>query len=179
MRSNVVSRSDGEFSVERVQRHSDHSLKARFTISASYQRHLRIWDLESYETTNLETQNYAESAWKNRLNITWRDRKTAKQIREKTKVRDMTKTMSKLKWDWAGHVARRTDNRWTSRITFWKPRETQRNRGRPRKRWRDDLDSFLKHWHRVAQNVAQRRSVGKAYVQRRTFIALNWKWTDS
>ena len=33
--------------------------------------------------------------------------------------------------------------------------------GRPRKRWRDDLDSFLKHLHRVAQNVVQRRSMGK------------------
>ena len=41
---------------------------ARFTIS-KYDHltnsHLRICDLESYETTNLETQNYAESACEN------------------------------------------------------------------------------------------------------------------
>ena len=103
------------------------------------------------------------------LNITWRDRKTAQWIREKTKVRDILETISKLKWNWAGHVARRTDNRWTTHIMFWTPQGHTRNQGRPRTRWRDDLDSFLKYWHHVAQNVAQWRSMGKAYVQRRTF----------
>ena len=95
------------------------------------------------------------------LNITWRDRKTAQWIREKTKVRDIMETISKRKWNWADHVARRKDNRWTTRITFWTPRGHTGNRGRPRTRWRDDLESF---WHRVAQNVVQWRSMGKAYV---------------
>ena len=85
------------------------------------------------------------------------------------KKRDIMEAISKLKWNWAGHVARRTDNRWTTRITFWTPRGHTRNRGRPRTRWRNDLDSFLKLWHCVAQNVVQWRSIGKAYVQRRTF----------
>ena len=45
------------------------------------------------------------------LNIAWPDRKTAQWIREKTKVRDIMETISKLKWNWAGRVARRTDTR--------------------------------------------------------------------
>ena len=40
---------------------------------------------------------------------------------------------------------------------------------RPKTRWRDDLDSFVKLWHHVAQNVVQWRSMAKVYVQRRTF----------
>ena len=40
---------------------------------------------------------------------------------------------------------------------------------RPKTRWRDDLDSFVKHWHHVAQNVVQWKSMAKVYVQRRTF----------
>jgi len=44
------------------------------------------------------------------LNITWRDRKTAKWIREKTGVRDILEDIAKLKWNWAGHAARQQDN---------------------------------------------------------------------
>ena len=38
------------------------------------------------------------------------------------------------------------------------------NRGRPRTRWRDNLDLLAKHWHRIAQNVVQWRSMGLSYV---------------
>ena len=63
-------------------------------------------------------------------------------------------TIRKQKWDWAGHMWRElTDNRWITRITFWTPQGYTRNQERPRTRWRDDLESFVKHWHRVAQNV--------------------------
>ena len=53
--------------------------------------------------------------------------------------------LCKLKWNWPGHVARRTDNHWTTCITFWMPHGHTRNGGRPRMRLRDDLDSFGKH----------------------------------
>ena len=43
------------------------------------------------------------------------------------------------KWTWAGHVSRIQDNRWTLRITTWKPYERKRPRGRPARRWRDEL----------------------------------------
>ena len=72
------------------------------------------------------------------LNITWRDL-TAQWIREKTKVRIILETLTKRKWNWAGHVARRTDNRLKSRIAFCTPYGHTRNRGLPRTRWRDDL----------------------------------------
>ena len=82
--------------------------------------------------------------------------------------------LCKLKWNWPGHVVRRTDNHWTTCITFWMPHGRTRNGGRPRMRWRDDLDSFVKHWHHVTQNVVQWRSVGKAYIQQWTFNSWNW-----
>ena len=138
------------------------------------------WNLTKRQTLKLRTMQRAHE--RTMLNITWRDRKTCQWIREKTKVLDIMETISKLKWNWAGHVARRTDNRWTTCITFWTPRGHTRNRGRPKKRGRDDLDSFLKHWHRVAQNVVQWKSMGKAYVQRWTFSGwteLNWNWLNS
>ena len=52
--------------------------------------------------------------------LTWRDRKTAQWIGVKTKVRDQG-----TKWNCAGHVAKRTDNRWTNRIRSGCPVDTQ------------------------------------------------------
>ena len=103
------------------------------------------------------------------LNITWWDHKTAEWIREQTKLRDILETISKAKWTLAGHLTRRTDNRWTTKLTFWQPRGHTRNKGRPKFRWRDDLDKFRKHWHRDASDRLRWRQMGKAYVQLRTF----------
>ena len=47
----------------------------------------------------------------------------------------------KLSWSWGG---KNSNNRWTIRVTFWTPLGHTRNRGRPRTRWRDDLDSVIK-----------------------------------
>ena len=45
----------------------------------------------------------------------------------------------KQKWRWAGHIARMKDNRWTKRCTEWQPRRGKRSRGRPCRRWQDDI----------------------------------------
>lgn len=70
---------------------------------------------------------------------------------KKNKVQDIMETISKLKWNWAGHVLRRIDYCWTTCIMFWMSWKHTRNRGRPRIKWRDDLDSFIKRCHCVTQ----------------------------
>ena len=40
------------------------------------------------------------------------------EIRERTKINDSLEEITKLKWKWAGHVARMKDNRWTVRCTL-------------------------------------------------------------
>ena len=57
-----------------------------------------------------------------------------------TREDDIGEVLGRNKWQWAGHVARLTDERWTTQTTEWKPMYGGRNRGRPRTRWRDDLD---------------------------------------
>ena len=78
------------------------------------------------------------------LNITYRDRKTNSWLREKTKVTDVIEQVRRRKWTWAVHVSRIRDNRWTLRITTWKPYKRKRSRGWPAKRWRDELDDYWK-----------------------------------
>ena len=76
------------------------------------------------------------------LNIIYQDRKTNIWVREKTKVTDVIEQVRGRKWTWAGHVSRTRDNRWTSRITTWKLYEGKRSRGRPARRWKDELDDY-------------------------------------
>ncbi|KAE9420683.1 hypothetical protein Angca_006418, partial [Angiostrongylus cantonensis] len=42
---------------------------------------------------------------------------------------------SRAKHRWAGHIIRRTDDRWTKRTVEWTPRECKRPLGRPPTRW--------------------------------------------
>ena len=129
----------------------------------------RLFNMSWVETVEMKLRSMQRAHERIMLNITWRDHKTAEWIREQTKLRDILETISKAKWTWAGHLTRRTDNRWTTKLTFWQPRGHTRNKGRPKFRWRDDLDKFRKHWHRDESDRLRWRQMGKAYVQLRTF----------
>ena len=74
------------------------------------------------------------------LNITYHDRKTNTWVRAKTGVTEVIKTRRRIKWSWAGHISRLKYDRWTKRITTWRPYGRKKLRGRPATRWRDDLD---------------------------------------
>ncbi len=64
------------------------------------------------------------------LGITWRDRKRALWIKEQTKFADILMTIKSKMWTWAGHVMRRRDSRWTTRVREWQPKNGRRNQGR-------------------------------------------------
>ena len=101
------------------------------------------------------------------LNITDKDHKTNRWVREQTKVFDILKIAKKRKWTWAGHVMRRDDERWSRAITVWTPLEGKRNRGRQRKRWGDEIKHFLgnTNWYRTARERGQWRFHAEAFIQ--------------
>ena len=74
------------------------------------------------------------------LQIKLKDQIPHRDIRKKTNFEDVMKHIGKQKSRWAGHAGRKHDNRWTKRSTEWQPREGRRNRGRPARRWRDDIE---------------------------------------
>ena len=49
------------------------------------------------------------------LGITIRDRKRSTWVRRQTGVRDIIQYIKQQKWRWAGHLARRGDNRWSKK----------------------------------------------------------------
>jgi len=122
------------------------------------------WNLTKKLTQKLRTAQRAQE--RIMLDIKLKDRKTADWIREQTKTRDLVQTIKKLKWRWAGHLARRHDNRWTVRTTKWTPRGFKRNRGRQKTRWRDEIEKTTKtaNWYRTAQNREEWRKLEKAHV---------------
>jgi hypothetical protein len=50
------------------------------------------------------------------LGVSLGDRIRYQVIQQRTKVTDIAHRISMLKWQWAGHISRRTDNRWGKRV---------------------------------------------------------------
>ncbi|CAH2236301.1 jg7064 [Pararge aegeria aegeria] len=72
------------------------------------------------------------------LNIRKIQKLNSLDIRAETKVIDFLSHALKLKWQWAGHIARLTDDRWTKKVTTWTGPKGKRKRGRPKSKWSDD-----------------------------------------
>ncbi|CAG9132369.1 unnamed protein product [Plutella xylostella] len=97
------------------------------------------------------------------------DRIRNEEIRRRTKVTDIAKRISTLKWQWAGHVARRADDRWSTKVLECRPRVGKRRVGRPPTRWSDDLRKVAgSRWMQMAGGRLGWRSLGEAYVQQWT-----------
>ena len=101
------------------------------------------------------------------LGVKWDDMKTNEWIRDQTKVKDVIETVKEKKWKWAGHVARMKDRRWTVEITDWRPMDGKRGKGRPKKRWRDEMDSYwgTVAWKEKAQDRGGWKLHAEAFVQ--------------
>ena len=103
------------------------------------------------------------------LGISLRDKKRASWIRENPKVKDILVVIKDQKWRWAGHVARREDTRWSKGLTDWTPREGKRDRRRPDRRWRDEIEKTAgATWQRMAKSRESWKRQGEAFVQQWT-----------
>jgi hypothetical protein len=100
------------------------------------------------------------------IGITRRDKMTNVWIRQQTGLQDIVVRSKELKWQWAGHVARLTDNRWTKQVTEWIPSNGKRKRARPKTRWEDEIrKSAGVTWMRMARNREQWKIHGEAFIQ--------------
>jgi hypothetical protein len=78
--------------------------------------------------------------------IDWIKRVTEESETQFVKIggKDWVEEQRRRKWQWAGHVARRTDARWARLLIDWIPLG-RRRRGHPETRWNDVLVAFFKH----------------------------------
>ena len=75
-------------------------------------------------------------------------------------------TSKEQTWRWAGHIARREDNRWNKILTDWTPREGKRYRRRPDRKWRDEIEKTAgATWQRLAKSREYWKTLREAFVQ--------------
>jgi hypothetical protein len=94
------------------------------------------------------------------------DKVSSLKLRKATKIKDVVQTARELKWNWAGHVARYPNDRLPNIVANWEPKGGRR-RGRPRRRWKDDIvntASFL--WKRKAQNRQNWKNIGTSFINK-------------
>jgi hypothetical protein len=85
-------------------------------------------------------------------------------IKEKTKFLDFLAQALKLKWRWAGHLARLENSRWAKEVTVWPGPAGKRTRGRPRTRWADDLRAVAgAKWISIAADRELWKSLEEAF----------------
>jgi len=68
------------------------------------------------------------------LKISLRNKVPNEEIRRKTQLTDVSEILEQLKWRWADQISRQHE-RWTYKLTAWRPKECKRSVGRrlPRK----------------------------------------------
>ena len=69
-------------------------------------------------------------------------------------MKDWIAEARRRKWRFAGQLARRTDNRWSSVLISWIPSwGPGRSKGRPRTRWSDQIEKYAGgNWQEIALN---------------------------
>ena len=76
------------------------------------------------------------------LNLSCCDKKRNAWIRQETKIYDIMRRVVSRKWQWAGHVARRSGQRCISNTLNCLPRDHKGPSKRPKKRWIDDIVKY-------------------------------------
>ena len=104
-------------------------------------RRAEICPTAADQSENLGDQHLVKEDWQ-----TWIVRATrdVEKHCSLANVEDWALAQRRKYWRWAGHVARISDGRWTSQLLHWIPWKGRRSRGRPLKRWAEELDKFVK-----------------------------------
>ncbi|XP_041982490.1 uncharacterized protein LOC121735655 [Aricia agestis] len=98
------------------------------------------------------------------LRLRLKHKKKSTDIRHITNVIDALTHCKKLKWKWAGHVARMNENRWAKIVTLWQGPMGKRNRGRPADRWLDEILKIAgKNWTEKAKDRKVWTSMEEAF----------------
>ena len=101
----------------------------------------QTWSLNKQLTNKLRTaQRAMERNFRKMVDLKLQDKIPSSEIRKRTKLTDTIEyaLKKKVEMDWS-YKARVKDNRWTKCCTQWQPRRGKRSRGRPSRRWQDDI----------------------------------------
>ncbi|CAH2241591.1 jg3926 [Pararge aegeria aegeria] len=90
-----------------------------------------------------------------RVRVSQRDQIRNKEIRRRTRVTETAERVAKLKLQWLGHIARRTDGSWDRKVLEWRPRPGKRSVGWPPTRWTIDIRRVAGgRWRQTTQELS-------------------------
>ena len=138
----------------------------------------QTWSLNKQMTNKLRTAQRAME--RKMLDLKLKDKIPCSEIRKRTKIIDVIEYILKRKWKWAGHIARLKDNGWTKRCTEWQPRRGKRLRGRPSRRWQDDItEKEGTTWIRKATDRRRWKTDGGLHpaVDGQSLDEDEWRWS--
>lgn len=125
----------------------------------------QTWTLN--KTVRNKIQTCQRAMERSILNLKLNDRQRNEDIRHRTKVIDALQHTHRLKWKWAGHVARLSDQRWTKLSTTWHGPTGTRSVGRPQERWKDEISKLAgENWIDKAQQRGNWIQKEEAFTQR-------------
>ncbi len=68
-----------------------------------------------------------------------KDRVRNSKVRDLTGTKNIKYVIKKLKLKYVGHIRRNKENRWERRVLEWTPYGNKRKKGRPKKRWEEEI----------------------------------------
>uniref|UniRef100_A0A8R1IK06 Reverse transcriptase domain-containing protein n=1 Tax=Caenorhabditis japonica TaxID=281687 RepID=A0A8R1IK06_CAEJA len=97
-------------------------------------------------TTVIPAMTYGCETWTSKVSDTKRLQRAVSNMFEIAGCdpQDMEKQILRRKLKWAGHVSRMKYNIWAKIVSEWDPRGSARPRGRPPKRWAEDITDSIK-----------------------------------
>lgn len=126
----------------------------------------QTWSLTKKQVSKLES-------CQNAMNRSMTGKKLHHKIRTESikkhiNTKDVIATIRILKWKWAGHTIRGRD-KWSKLIIYWFLAHKPRKRGRPCKRWEDDIKKVAgKKWTTTAQNRNLWKVLEEAFAKQQT-----------
>ena len=117
---------------------------------------------EEIDTTEIEEEDW--------INYIKRSTNDAIEKMGNAKIRCWNKTHKKMKWRPALRIATSPSERWLMKAAEWNPGlsskcRTSRAIGRPRKRWEDDINEFLKLDEEETENLTESSSqINKTWI---------------
>ncbi len=106
------------------------------------------------------------SMLRNILGIRLKHKRSIQDIKNTTKIKNIGEKIKKLKFSYAGHLARASNFKWNKIATSWTPKERKRRRGRPQIRWVDEVDKVTGFcWSKIAQDRKKWADLAEAYAQ--------------
>ena len=134
---------------------------------------------EEIDTTVIEEEDWIE--------YIKRSTEDAMEKMAHAKIRCWNRTHKKMKWKLALRIATSPSERWLRKAAEWNPDLSSRYRtsraiGRPRKRWEDDINEFLKQEYEESENPIERgNQTNKTWINiakdRRRWALLEEKYT--